>query len=106
MVNYTIETRNKVVDYIRGKKKPVLQTESQFLGKKKMQIKSATMKCILNDLRKDGLISIKKFNIGKSKFIEISWVDKKFGEIPWFDKNGSGLQVKSERKKSVVKRNK
>lgn len=76
MVNFTNETKEKVEDFIK-KRGSVLQTESQFLGKKNMQIKLPTIRAILKALEKEKKIKIKKFNIGKSNFIMIEWVKKK-----------------------------
>jgi hypothetical protein len=80
MVNFTMETKEKVEFFIRKKGK-VLQTESQFLGKKNMQIKLPTIRAILKTLEKEKKIKINKFSIGKSNFIMIEWISKNNKEM-------------------------
>jgi hypothetical protein len=76
MVSYLMDTRKKVEDFIRFKG-TVLQTETQYLGSKSMKIKHGTIKAILWDLEREGVIRIVKFSIGKSKLMQIQWVKKR-----------------------------
>ena len=64
MVNYKIDTRRRVLEFIRSRRKPIAQKNLQYLGEQFKQVNFNTLKSVLDDLEKEKLITIERHEVG------------------------------------------
>ena len=54
MTSYLMETRHRVLEFLRSQQDGATQRQLQFLGMKTKQVRFDSLKLILEDLTKDG----------------------------------------------------